>query len=133
MPIYQLSSKILCRVIDIQLKVEADTDEVFAQVTLLLSQIERECLKSVEESTACLMESNKKLTAFNKIMAKQIKAMLVAVMVSSEKVASSEVIGDKVYGSEGGSSKGRWKGLLMGSFTRDGQLAGFNPMNLTLL
>ncbi|KAF6174697.1 hypothetical protein GIB67_008752, partial [Kingdonia uniflora] len=29
MPVYQLPSKILCRAIDIQLKVEADTDEVF--------------------------------------------------------------------------------------------------------
>ncbi|KAF6135325.1 hypothetical protein GIB67_027199 [Kingdonia uniflora] len=36
MPVYQLSSKILCRVIDVQLKVEADMDKVFAQVTLLL-------------------------------------------------------------------------------------------------
>ncbi|KAF6169647.1 hypothetical protein GIB67_004039 [Kingdonia uniflora] len=35
MPVYQLPSKILCRVIDVQLKAEADTDEVFAQVTLL--------------------------------------------------------------------------------------------------
>ncbi|KAF6136895.1 hypothetical protein GIB67_018934, partial [Kingdonia uniflora] len=35
MPVYQLSSKILCRVINVQLKAEADTDEVFAQVTLL--------------------------------------------------------------------------------------------------
>ncbi|KAF6175375.1 hypothetical protein GIB67_009069 [Kingdonia uniflora] len=35
MPIYQLPSKILCRVVDVQLKAEADTDEVFAQVTML--------------------------------------------------------------------------------------------------
>ncbi|KAF6164103.1 hypothetical protein GIB67_017687 [Kingdonia uniflora] len=35
MPIYQLPSKIFCRTIDIQLKAEADTDEVFVQVTLL--------------------------------------------------------------------------------------------------
>ncbi|KAF6167426.1 hypothetical protein GIB67_043053 [Kingdonia uniflora] len=33
--VYQLPSKILCRVIDVQLKVEADTDEVFEQVILL--------------------------------------------------------------------------------------------------
>ncbi|KAJ4945343.1 hypothetical protein NE237_014229 [Protea cynaroides] len=35
MPIYNLSPKILCRVINVQLKAEPDTDEVFAQVTLL--------------------------------------------------------------------------------------------------
>ncbi|KAF6146674.1 hypothetical protein GIB67_008960 [Kingdonia uniflora] len=36
MPVYQLRSKILCCVIDVQLKVEADADKVFAQMTLLL-------------------------------------------------------------------------------------------------
>ncbi|KAH9705630.1 auxin response factor 2 [Citrus sinensis] len=35
MPVYDLPSKILCRVINVQLKAEPDTDEVFAQVTLL--------------------------------------------------------------------------------------------------
>ncbi|KAB1199425.1 Auxin response factor 2 [Morella rubra] len=35
MPIYDLPSKILCKVVHVQLKVEAHTDEVFAQVTLL--------------------------------------------------------------------------------------------------
>ncbi|KAG2678403.1 hypothetical protein I3843_11G001000 [Carya illinoinensis] len=35
MPLYDLPSKILCRVINVQLKAEADTDEVFAQVTLI--------------------------------------------------------------------------------------------------
>ncbi|KAE8699947.1 Auxin response factor 23 [Hibiscus syriacus] len=35
MPRYNLPSKILCRVINVQLKAESDTDEVFAQVTLL--------------------------------------------------------------------------------------------------
>ncbi|XP_021814726.1 auxin response factor 2B [Prunus avium] len=35
MPVYNLPSKILCRVIHVQLKAEPDTDEVFAQVTLL--------------------------------------------------------------------------------------------------
>ncbi|XP_044493331.1 auxin response factor 2B-like [Mangifera indica] len=35
MPIYDLRSKILCRVINVQLQAEPDTDEVFAQVTLL--------------------------------------------------------------------------------------------------
>ncbi|XP_059643079.1 auxin response factor 2B-like [Cornus florida] len=35
MPLYNLPWKILCRVINIQLKAEPDTDEVFAQMTLL--------------------------------------------------------------------------------------------------
>ncbi|KAF6167898.1 hypothetical protein GIB67_027676 [Kingdonia uniflora] len=35
MPVYQLSSKIFYRVIDVELKAKADTDEVFAQVTFL--------------------------------------------------------------------------------------------------
>ncbi|XP_047311082.1 auxin response factor 2B-like isoform X2 [Impatiens glandulifera] len=35
MPIYSLPSKILCRVMDVRLKAEPDTDEVFAQVILL--------------------------------------------------------------------------------------------------
>ncbi|KAK7316859.1 hypothetical protein RJT34_00617 [Clitoria ternatea] len=35
MPVYDLPHKILCRVINVQLKAEPDTDEVFAQVTLL--------------------------------------------------------------------------------------------------
>eukprot|EP00262_Sarcandra_glabra_P003007 TRINITY_DN13442_c0_g2_i1.p1 TRINITY_DN13442_c0_g2~~TRINITY_DN13442_c0_g2_i1.p1 ORF type:complete len:769 (+),score=140.38 TRINITY_DN13442_c0_g2_i1:759-3065(+) len=35
MPVYNLPWKILCRVIHVQLKAEPDTDEVFAQVTLL--------------------------------------------------------------------------------------------------
>nr|AKH61013.1 auxin response factor 2-like protein [Lupinus luteus] len=34
-PVYDLPSKILCRVINVQLKAEPDTDEVFAQLTLL--------------------------------------------------------------------------------------------------
>ncbi|KAL4634615.1 hypothetical protein ACB092_04G212600 [Castanea dentata] len=35
MPLYDLPAKILCRVINVQLKAEPDTDEVFAQVTLI--------------------------------------------------------------------------------------------------
>ncbi|GKV36331.1 hypothetical protein SLEP1_g44473 [Rubroshorea leprosula] len=35
MPVYDLPSKILCRVINVALKAEPDTDEVFAQITLL--------------------------------------------------------------------------------------------------
>ncbi|CAI9767262.1 unnamed protein product [Fraxinus pennsylvanica] len=35
MPVYNLPSKILCRVVNVLLKAEPDTDEVFAQVTLM--------------------------------------------------------------------------------------------------
>lgn len=35
MPLYNLPSKILCRVVNVLLKAEPDTDEVFAQVTLM--------------------------------------------------------------------------------------------------
>ncbi|KAJ6851358.1 auxin response factor 2-like [Iris pallida] len=34
MPVYDLQSKILCRIINVRLKAEPDTDEVYAQVTL---------------------------------------------------------------------------------------------------
>ncbi|KAF6137071.1 hypothetical protein GIB67_030835 [Kingdonia uniflora] len=86
----------------------------------------RRALKSVEESIT-------ELTASNKLMAKQIKAMLVAVMASPARVASSEVVGNEVDSSEGGSSKGRGRGFLLDSFMRDGRLACINPMNPPLL
>ncbi|KAK9080577.1 hypothetical protein SSX86_000335 [Deinandra increscens subsp. villosa] len=35
MPVYNLPAKILCRVVNVQLKAEPDTDEVFAQITLM--------------------------------------------------------------------------------------------------
>lgn len=35
MPVYNLPSKILCRVVNVQLKAEADTDEVYSQITLM--------------------------------------------------------------------------------------------------
>ncbi|KAG6384481.1 hypothetical protein SASPL_155700 [Salvia splendens] len=35
MPVYNLPPKILCRVVNVLLKAEADTDEVFAQITLM--------------------------------------------------------------------------------------------------
>lgn len=38
MPHYSLPSKILCRVINVELKAEPDTDEVYAQITLLPEQ-----------------------------------------------------------------------------------------------
>ncbi|XP_024023134.1 auxin response factor 2B isoform X3 [Morus notabilis] len=38
MPVYDLPSKILCRVMNVELKAEPDTDEVFAQIILLPEQ-----------------------------------------------------------------------------------------------
>ncbi|GJW52186.1 auxin response factor 2A-like protein [Tanacetum coccineum] len=35
MPMYNLPAKILCRVVNVELKAEPDTDEVFAQITLM--------------------------------------------------------------------------------------------------
>ncbi|KAF5939116.1 hypothetical protein HYC85_023375 [Camellia sinensis] len=46
MPMYNLPSKILCCVLNVQLKAEPDTDEMFAQVTLLpLKKTENEVEK----------------------------------------------------------------------------------------
>ncbi|KAF1867709.1 hypothetical protein Lal_00050142 [Lupinus albus] len=42
MPVYDLRSKILCRVMNVVLKAEPDTDEVFAQVTLVPESIQDE-------------------------------------------------------------------------------------------
>ncbi|KAE9610174.1 hypothetical protein Lal_00006387 [Lupinus albus] len=42
MPVYDLRSKILCRVMNIVLKAELDTDEVFAQITLVPEPIQDE-------------------------------------------------------------------------------------------
>ncbi|KAG5393806.1 hypothetical protein IGI04_023769 [Brassica rapa subsp. trilocularis] len=42
MPLYDLPSKILCRVINVDLKAEADTDEVYAQITLLPEPVQDE-------------------------------------------------------------------------------------------
>ncbi|KAJ6834338.1 auxin response factor 2-like [Iris pallida] len=49
MPAYNLASKILCRVINVQLKAEPDTDEVFAQVTLHPEAVQDE--NAVEKET----------------------------------------------------------------------------------
>lgn len=40
MPVYNIPSKILCRVVNVNLKAEPDTDEVFAQVTLMPEPIQ---------------------------------------------------------------------------------------------
>ncbi|KAM7274364.1 hypothetical protein ACFE04_029028 [Oxalis oulophora] len=50
MPVYDLPSKILCRVINVELKAEPDTDEVFAQVTLLPEPIQDE--NAVEKASS---------------------------------------------------------------------------------
>ncbi|KAK8965231.1 Auxin response factor 2 [Platanthera guangdongensis] len=42
MPVYDLPSKILCRVMNVGLKAEPDTDEVFAQITLFPEPIQDE-------------------------------------------------------------------------------------------
>lgn len=42
MPVYDLPSRILCRVMNVGLKAEADTDEVFAQITLFPEPIQDE-------------------------------------------------------------------------------------------
>ncbi|KAF6173021.1 hypothetical protein GIB67_006397 [Kingdonia uniflora] len=52
--------------------------------------------KSVEESTAMFMESTKELTASDKLLMKQIEAMLVAVMAISMRVSLSDGGGDDV-------------------------------------
>ncbi|KAJ6816326.1 auxin response factor 2-like [Iris pallida] len=49
MPVYDLPSKILCLVINVQLKAERDTDEVFAQVTLQPEVLQDE--NAVEKET----------------------------------------------------------------------------------
>eukprot|EP01018_Ginkgo_biloba_P017330 Gb_23328 [translate_table: standard] len=48
MPLYNLPSKILCRVINVQLKAEPDTDEVFAQITLVPEAEQNECIADKE-------------------------------------------------------------------------------------
>ncbi|XP_068657815.1 auxin response factor 2A-like isoform X2 [Aristolochia californica] len=48
MPNYNLPSKILCRVVYVQLKAECDTDEVYAQVTLLPEEKQDETISEKE-------------------------------------------------------------------------------------
>ncbi|KAK3003244.1 hypothetical protein RJ639_018186 [Escallonia herrerae] len=56
MPIYNIPSKILCKVANIQLKAEANTDEVFARVTLLP---EREDSSPADSSTLSQPQKNR--------------------------------------------------------------------------
>ncbi|KAF6135801.1 hypothetical protein GIB67_028120 [Kingdonia uniflora] len=66
----------------------------------LIKLTQGERLKSVEESTALLMEFTKEITTSNKLMKKQIEAMLVAVIASQVRVSLSDVGGDDVQDSE---------------------------------
>ncbi|XP_077229473.1 auxin response factor 2A-like isoform X2 [Tasmannia lanceolata] len=52
MPVYNLLSKILCRVMNVELKAEPDTDEVFAQVTLLPEEKQDETAVEKEPAPA---------------------------------------------------------------------------------
>ncbi|KAE8009608.1 hypothetical protein FH972_006036 [Carpinus fangiana] len=60
MPIYNLSSKILCKVVYVQLKANSQTDEVFAQVTLLpvaeqddISSEDENAVSSPQRASVC--------------------------------------------------------------------------------
>eukprot|EP01018_Ginkgo_biloba_P014292 Gb_18738 [translate_table: standard] len=48
MPLYNLPSKILCRVINVQFRAEPETDEVFAQITLVPEAEQNEASRDVE-------------------------------------------------------------------------------------
>ncbi|OAY49597.1 auxin response factor 4 [Manihot esculenta] len=69
MPIYNLPSKIICKVVYVQLKAEAATDEVFAQITLL-PEVQQDGLTSKDEENsqplprkASALSFSKKLTS----------------------------------------------------------------------
>ena len=49
MPSFNLPSKILCKVVNVHLRVKPKTNEVYAQVTLLPEQ-DNECLPSLDMS-----------------------------------------------------------------------------------
>lgn len=52
-PLYNLPSKILCKVVNVQLRAEADTDEVFAEITLL--PVPKSCLDSSQQDGQSLV------------------------------------------------------------------------------
>ncbi|KAI4301338.1 hypothetical protein L6164_034626 [Bauhinia variegata] len=64
MPVYDLPSKILCRVMCVQFKAEAHTDEVFAQVTLLPEPTQDEL--SSEDKDACRLPCRASFCSFSK-------------------------------------------------------------------
>ncbi|KAM7495922.1 hypothetical protein LguiA_020336 [Lonicera macranthoides] len=63
MPIYNIPSKILCKVVYIHLKAEANTDEVFAQITLLPV---REDQLSTEEARSLSPPQKSRAKSFSK-------------------------------------------------------------------
>ncbi|XP_057721888.1 auxin response factor 4-like isoform X1 [Arachis stenosperma] len=65
-PVHNLPSKILCRVVSVQLKIEASRDEVFAQVTLLPESKQDE-LSSKDTDTAQI-PSRSSVYSFSKIL-----------------------------------------------------------------
>ncbi|KAK7337386.1 hypothetical protein VNO77_17956 [Canavalia gladiata] len=65
-PVYDLPSKILCRVMCVQLKAEAYTDEVFAQVTLLPEPKQDEL--NLEEEDSCQIPFRTTTYSFSKIL-----------------------------------------------------------------
>ncbi|XP_057439003.1 auxin response factor 4-like isoform X2 [Lotus japonicus] len=65
-PVYDLPSKILCRVICVHLKAEDYTDEVFAQVTLLPELMQDEL--NSEDGGTCHIPCRTKTHSFSKIL-----------------------------------------------------------------
>ncbi|KAL9993708.1 putative transcription factor ARF family [Helianthus debilis subsp. tardiflorus] len=66
MPVYNLPAKILCRVFNVQLKAEPDTDEVFAQITLMPEQNQDE--NAVKKETPPPSESKFRVHSFCKTL-----------------------------------------------------------------
>ncbi|KAI4349596.1 hypothetical protein L6164_010163 [Bauhinia variegata] len=66
MPVYDLPSKILCRVMSVQLKAEAYADEVFAQITLL-PLLEQDELRSEDKDT-CRLPCRAAFCSFSKTL-----------------------------------------------------------------
>ncbi|MED6158905.1 hypothetical protein PIB30_037366 [Stylosanthes scabra] len=65
-PVHNLPSKILCRVVSVQLKAEASTDEVFAQVTLLPEPKQDEL--SLEDTDTAPIPRKSSVYSFSKIL-----------------------------------------------------------------
>ncbi|MCL7038380.1 hypothetical protein MKW94_022189 [Papaver nudicaule] len=66
MPVYDLPSKILCRVIYVQLKAEIESDEVFAQVTLVPDSKQNE--PGINKEEVHFPSKNNKVYSFCKIL-----------------------------------------------------------------
>eukprot|EP00257_Ricinus_communis_P017280 XP_015575683.1 auxin response factor 4 isoform X2 [Ricinus communis] len=65
MPVYNLPSKIFCKVINVQLKAEAGTDEVFAQITLL-PETKQDVLSLKEDGNSLPLPRKADLRSFSK-------------------------------------------------------------------